>query len=69
MACLRIFPLVPPIKRERIKRRIYTDRDQARTDVFNYIEIFYNPKRRHGNNNGLSPVKFEEEFSKRLESV
>ena len=57
------------LKRERIKRRRPTGRDQARADVFNYIEMFYNPKRRHGNNNGLSPVKFEEAFSKRLESV
>ena len=57
------------LKRERIKRRIYTDRHQARADVFNYIEMYYNPKRRHGNNHRLSPVKFEEEFTKRLESV
>jgi putative transposase len=27
--------------------------------VFDYIEMFYNPKRRHGSNGGLSPVEFE----------
>jgi hypothetical protein len=27
--------------------------------VFDYIEMFYNPKRRHGFNNQLSPVEFE----------
>ena len=47
------------LKRERIKRRIYLTRDAARSDVFDYIEMFYNPKRRHGSNGGASPVEFE----------
>jgi putative transposase len=47
------------IKRERIKRKIYPTRADARSDVFDYIEMFYNPKRRHGSNGGLSPVEFE----------
>ena len=53
------------LKRERIKRRIYASREEARADVFDYIEMFYNPVRRHGNNNGLSPVQFEKKFSVR----
>ena len=28
-------------------------------DVFDYIELFYNPKRRHSSNDGLSPIEFE----------
>jgi len=40
-----------------------------KTDVFDYIEMFYNRKRRHGFNNRLSPLVFEEQFNKRLESV
>jgi putative transposase len=44
------------LKRERIRRRIYAGREQARGDVFDYIEMFYNPIRRHGYNNSLSPV-------------
>lgn len=36
------------LKRERIKRSIYGNRDEARSDVFDYIEMIYNPKRRHG---------------------
>jgi len=32
---------------------------QARQDIFNYIEMFYNPVRRHGYNKDLSPVEFE----------
>ena len=47
------------LKRERIKRKIYLTRDACRSDVFDYIEMFYNPKRRHGSNGGLSPVEFE----------
>jgi putative transposase len=51
------------LKRERIKRRIYTDHAEARADVFEYIEMFYNPKRRHGSSGGLSPVEFEKQQS------
>ena len=35
------------LKTERIRGRIYRTRDQARADVFDYIERFYNPRRRH----------------------
>ena len=31
------------LKRERIRRRTYATRDAARRDVFDYIEMFYNP--------------------------
>ncbi|WP_143247539.1 IS3 family transposase, partial [Agaribacterium haliotis] len=34
--------------------------DEARSGIFGYIEIFYNRKRRHSANDGLSPVDFEE---------
>jgi putative transposase len=43
-------------KRERIRRRTYLTRNAARQDVFDYIEMFYNPKRKHTNNGMLSPV-------------
>ena len=32
---------------ERVARKVYRTRDQARADVFDYIERFYNPRRRH----------------------
>lgn len=57
------------LKRERIKRRIYATRDAARQDIFDYIEMFYNPKRRHGFNEKLSPVEFEKRYLERLGSV
>jgi transposase-like protein len=37
----------------------YPTRDAARQDVFEYIELFYNTKRKHTNNGMLSPVDFE----------
>ncbi len=51
------------LKRERIKRRIYSNHDEARADIFQYIEMFYNPKRRHSSNDGLSPVEFEKQYA------
>ena len=47
------------LKRERIRRKTYATRENARRDVFEYIEMFYNPKRKHTNNGMLSPVEFE----------
>ena len=57
------------LKRERIRRRIYTTREEARSDVFDYIEVFYNARRRHGSNNQLSPVEYEKQYLERLGSV
>ena len=47
------------LKTERIRRKTYKTRKDARQDVFDYIELFYNPKRRHANNGMLSPVEYE----------
>jgi putative transposase len=57
------------LKRERIKRRIYPTRDNARADVFDYIELFYNNRHRHGYKDGLSPVQCDQRESDRLGSV
>jgi len=47
------------IKKERIERQIYPNRVAAASDVFDYIEMFYNPVRRHSSAGDLSPVEFE----------
>lgn len=57
------------LKRERIKRKTYKDRDEARQDIFNYIEMFYNPIRRHGYNDDISPVEFEKRHFRKTASV
>lgn len=48
------------LKRERTRRRSYKTREQARADVFDYIERFYNRRRRHGYVGNISPTEFEE---------
>ncbi len=47
-----------PLKREGI-RVTHKIRDEARQDVFDYIEMFYNPKRKHVRNGMLPPVEFK----------
>jgi len=47
------------LKRERVNRVRYRTRDQARADLFDYIEVFYNRKRRHGYLGNISPADFE----------
>jgi putative transposase len=47
------------LKTERIARKVYRTRDEARADVFDYIERFYNTKRRHSTIGYLSPMEFE----------
>ncbi len=47
------------LKRERVHRRTYKNREDARRDIFDYIEMFYNPKRKHARNGMLSPVDSE----------
>lgn len=48
------------LKTERTARKVYRTRDDARVDVVDYIERFYNPQRRHSTLGYLSSVEFEE---------
>ena len=57
------------LKRERIRRKTYATRKQARDDIFDYIEFFYNPKRKHGRNGMLSPIDFEKQQKWKLQGV
>jgi len=41
----------------------YRTRDEARADLFEYIEPFYNSRRRHSTLGQVSPVEFENRFS------
>ncbi|MDP3315167.1 MAG: IS3 family transposase [Devosia sp.] len=49
------------LKTERTARKVYRTRDDAKADVFDYIERFYNPRRRHSTLGYLSPVEYEEQ--------
>lgn len=47
------------LKKERIRKQIYKTRDAARADIFDYIEVFYNMRRRHSHIGNVSPATFE----------
>ena len=47
------------LKTERTARKVCRTRDEARADVFDYIERFYNPRRRHSKLGYLSTMEFE----------
>ena len=57
------------MKRERVNRTRYLTRDEAKADVFDYIERFYNRKRRHGYLGNISPAAFEERNQNQLQTV
>lgn len=47
------------LKKERVYRKTYPTRDDARADIFDYIEAFYNSRRRHSTLGQVSPMEFE----------
>ena len=57
------------LKRERVNRVRYKTREEARADLFEYIEVFYNRKRRHGYLGNVSPADFEERSDGSFETV
>ncbi len=56
-------------KKRVTQRKIYTTREDAKREIFNFIEMFYNPVKRHSHTGGVSPAKFEEDYYSKLESV
>jgi putative transposase len=56
------------LKEEGIGQKIFLSRKEAKTVIFDYIEVFYNRKRRHSSLGYLSPVDFEKHGEKREES-
>jgi putative transposase len=51
------------IKCELLYHKKYTTRDEARKDIFWYIEIFYNRKRRHQAIGYMTPVGFKNKYT------
>ena len=47
------------LKTERTARKVYRTRDEAKADVFDYIERFYNQKRKARDNRLMSPMEFD----------
>lgn len=48
---------------ERLDRRTYRTREQARRDLFTFIEGWYNPHRRHSSLGQISPAAFERQHA------
>ena len=57
------------LKRERVNRRRYRTRAEARADIFESIDSFYNRKRRHSYLGYISPVAFEQQSSGLYQTV
>ncbi len=57
------------LKRECVNRVRYRTREEARADLFEYIEVFYNRKRRHGYLGNVSPADFEKQSAGSFETV
>jgi len=56
-------------KKRVTQKKIYATRDEARGEIFNFIEMFYNPVKRHSHTGGVSPAKYEADYFSRLEGV
>ena len=52
------------LKKERMKKHIYKNRELAAADVSDYIESFDNRTRRHSHLGGVSPEEFEAAFNR-----
>ena len=57
------------LKRERVNRTRYLTREEAMQDIFDYIECFYNRKRRHSYLGNISPVAYEKRAIGHLQTV
>ena len=57
-ACVESF--FGSLKNEWVKGKIYGTFDDAKKDIFNYVEVFYNRKRRHASLGYVSPAVYEE---------
>jgi len=57
------------LKRERIKKKIYRMRKEARNELFDYIKMFYNCRRRHVSREQMLPAEYKYQYYQRLGSV
>lgn len=57
------------LKKERIKKHIYRNRDIATAEISEYFESFYNSSRRHSYLGGISPEAFKVAFKRHKNGV
>jgi putative transposase len=56
------------LKTELVYRSAWATRADARRAIFEYVEVFYNVRRRHSSLGYLSPVAFELEYAQKSET-
>lgn len=56
------------LKRELINRRRFATRTEARSAIFEWIEVFYNRQRRHSTIGNVSPAEFERSYVRAITS-
>ena len=56
-------------KKRVIRKKIYSTRDEAKADIFNFIKMFYNPQKRHSHTGAVSPVQFDKTYFEKLSTV
>ena len=52
------------LKKEKIRRHIFRTREEAKAEIFDYIEVFYNRARRHQHLGNISPMAYEAQMAK-----
>lgn len=52
------------LKKEKIRTHIFKNRDHARSEIFDYIEVFYNRARRHQHLGNISPERYEQQMAR-----
>jgi putative transposase len=57
------------VKEEGIGEKIFFTRNEAKTVIFEYIEVYYNRKRRHSSLGYVSPVQYEKQEEKKISST
>ena len=57
------------LKPERVRRKKHKTREDARRDVFDYIEFFYNPQCKHVGSGMLTPIASEQQQKLKLQGV
>ena len=51
------------LKKELVRKQVFVTRETAASKIFEYIEMFYNSKRRHSYLNYISPNEFEKRYN------
>ena len=57
------------LETELIDRTTWLTLDQARVDVFDWLEAFYNPVRRHSSLGNLAPIEFERRYRQHQHTI